>query len=384
MLRALCLLTSVLVLPAGAAAADAPAGPGSNAALKYWQAFATLPRFTDSEQKRLNDYLTGTLDAHAREIVSQAEYSLKMLHQGAAIQHCDWEVSTEEGINVLFPQGPAARELCSLACLRARMRFEEGKRAEALGDIIAALTMGRHMSLTGTNIMLLLGYAVEHLAGETLARHLPGLDPAMIRELKKRLDALPQGLNTAAAMETEESFFLDWFVRIVKQAKDKENLVALLDFVNLEQEGKAPTTGDKARAFVEECGGTSESILRFAEETRGCYKRTVTMLRLPLDQFEKQFAGEAVNRASNPIYRVFFPAVVNVRRAEARIDVRRALLSAALAIQLDGLGVLKNHPDPVMGGPFEYVAFEGGYELRSKLKGRDDRPVALTVGSRTK
>jgi hypothetical protein len=79
-----------------------------------------------------------------------------------------------------------------------------------------------------------------------------------------------------------------------------------------------------------------------------------------------------------------------------RADVRRALLSAALAVRLDGKGALKEHPDPIVGGPFEYVAFEGGFQLRSKWKvdekvrsrwkldERFAKPVTLTVGRRGK
>jgi hypothetical protein len=64
-------------------------------------------------------------------------------------------------------------------------------------------------------------------------------------------------------------------------------------------------------------------------------------------------------------------------------------LSAALAVQLDGREALKNHPDPVVGGSFAHVAFEGGYELRShwipdaKLplkRGLSSEPLVLTVG----
>ena len=66
MLRALCLVTALLGAPA-----DAPPGPGVNAALKYWQAFATLPKFTDAEQSRLMaEPLTLTLDAQVRESVN--------------------------------------------------------------------------------------------------------------------------------------------------------------------------------------------------------------------------------------------------------------------------------------------------------------------------
>jgi hypothetical protein len=270
--------------------------------------------------------------------------------------------------------------LTALACLRARIRFEEGKSAQAVDDIVAALTLGRHMSLTGTNLMLLVGYAIEHLAIETLGHDLPKLNAGMIKDLKARLDTLPPGMNTAMATETEETFFLDWFIRKAKGAKDKETLVTALDFINMEPEGKPRGSVNKARAFIEECGGTPEGVLRFAEETRASYKRTTKMLSLPLDQFEKEFASEGAKHAANPVYKFFFPAIVNVRRAQARMDVRRALLLTALAVQLDGRDALKNYPDPVVGGPFEYVSISGGFELRSKLKGRDNKPVALTVG----
>jgi hypothetical protein len=39
-----------------------------------------------------------------------------------------------------------------------------------------------------------------------------------------------------------------------------------------------------------------------------------------------------------------------------------------VAVQLDGRDALKHHPDPVVGGPVDYVAFKGGFELCSKWK----------------
>jgi hypothetical protein len=264
--------------------------------------------------------------------------------------------------------------------LRARIRFEEGKSAEAVDDLVAAMTLGRHVSLTGTNIMLLVGFAIENLAIETLAHDLPKLDAGLIKDLTTRLNALPTGMNSAMSTKTEERFFLDWFIRKAKGAKDKETLVTALDFINNEPEGKPRGSVNKARAFIDECGGTPEGVLRVAEETRASYERTVMMLSQPLDQFEKQFESEAAKNSANPVYKYFFPAVVNVRRAQARIDTRRALLRTALAVKLAGLDALKNHPDPVVGGPFEYVPIPDGFELRSKLKARDNKPVTLTVG----
>src|SRR5713101_5455896 len=163
MVRALCVAMSIFVVPLGFTVADEGPGQGENAALKYWQAFATMPKLTDAEQNRLAEYPAKPLDAHSREIVSQAEYALKMMRRAAALRQCDWGISFEEdGVFVLLPQGSAARLLTSLARLRARMRFEAGQNAEAIEDLVAAMTLSRHVSQGGGFIMLLVGYHIEY------------------------------------------------------------------------------------------------------------------------------------------------------------------------------------------------------------------------------
>jgi hypothetical protein len=390
MLRALCLAMTMLVFPLASARADAPADLGANAALKYWQAFATLPRFSDAEQKKLGaECLTMPLDDHAQELVNRAAYALWMLRLGAAQPRCDWGISWQElGVEVRLPQFDGARVLANLACLRARLRFAEGKNAEAIDDIVAGMTLGRHCGRDAIFISLLAGYAIEHRMTEALALDLPKLNAKEIKDLKKRLDGLPPVGNPATTIRQEERSFLDWFVRKVKETKDKDSLLALTQLFDQSPE--------KARAFLEECGGDVDGVLKMAEETRQSYRRMAKHLDLPLDQFEKEWDSEARKVAGNPVSRLIFPAVEKVRCAQARADIRRALLAAALAVQLDGRDALKNHPDPVVGGPFEYIAFAGGFELRSnwkvdeklrakwKLDERLAQPVGLTVGRRRK
>ena len=72
-----------------------------------------------------------------------------------------------------------------------------------------------------------------------------------------------------------------------------------------------------------------------------------------------------------------------VRQNEARLEVRRAMLKAAIAVQLDGKDALKNYPEPYGDGPFGYEAIDGGFELKSKFKYKD-QPVTLTVGRETR
>src|SRR5260370_7739560 len=107
---------------------------------------------------------------------------------------------------------------------------------------------GRHISAAGTNIMLLVGYAIEHRTAETLAMNLTRLDARSITDLKTRLAALPPVMTPAAALMTEEKFFLDWFIRAVKEAKDKEALVNLLGTLapTSEPDGTSPDPPETA------------------------------------------------------------------------------------------------------------------------------------------
>ena len=248
------------------------------------------------------------------------------------------------------------------------------------------MTLSRHISNDGLLIAVLLGYSLEQRVVETLAFSLPRLDASTVSELKTRLDAVPAGESLAAAMKLEERFTLDWFARETRNASAKGGL---LPFLSEFCDGPG-----KGRAFLDGCGGDLEGVLRRVEQTRSCYQQLATKLDLPPDRFKSEFHREAERQAGNPVFTQLFPDLRKVPWAFARARVRRALLGAALAVRVGGPDVLKDHPDPVVGGPFDYVPVAGGFELRSRLK-MDERvsvrfqsdesfnkPVVLTVGPR--
>src|SRR5262249_47402880 len=159
-----------------------------------------------------------------------ARYALEMMRRGAALSHCDWAIGwADEGIGNQLPHLDGARRLSALACLRARLRFEEGQRAEAIVDILAAMAMGRHASRDGSLPAILTGYAIERSMSETLARDLPKLDARTLKNLKKRLDALPAGGSLGAGVREEQILETGWFVRQVKEAADKASVLAFLN-----------------------------------------------------------------------------------------------------------------------------------------------------------
>jgi len=384
MLRASCVVFVSLIFSGGLVSAGDDSPLGTNAALKYWQAFATLPKLTDAEQKVLiKEFPTMPLDAHARELVTSAEYSLRMMYRGAAVRPCDWGIGwKDDGAETRLPQLSAARVLTALASLRARMSFEKGRPQAAVDDIVAALTLGRQVSLDGSLIGVITGYAIEAHTYDALAIDLPRLNADTLNDLKSRLAALPPGGRPALAIKDAEENTVEWIGGKVKETKDVAELQKLLIDLGL-IEGKDQDKTAKARALVEECGGNKEGFLQRLDDMRSAYALISAKLDLPLERSEKEFESVTKGLEANPLYKLVFPSALACRRAQARTDIRRSLLAAAIDIQLNGRDALKNHPDPVTGAPFELTAFDGGYELRSSWQ-QKPAPLTLTVGRRGK
>ena len=370
--------------PPRAGAPDAAPGRGANAALRYGQAFIALRRGVGDREKLVADCLTMPLDAPARDAVARAAYALRMMRDGAALPRCDWDADRERGIDLSLTRGDAARVLTALACLRARLRFAEGRDAEAVDDLVAATALARHVGQDGTLDSLRAGYEIERRTAEALALNLPKLDAGTVKGLTARLDALPPVARPATATTRMGENLLNWIAGEVKEANDKESLLAFLSQLCGSKADAPEKNRAKARAFLDACGGTAEGVLKAAGEMRRSYAEVARTLDLPPDRVARAFDREARKLAGNPVFGVFAPVLENVRRRQAEADVRRALLSAALAVRLGGRGALKDYPDPVAGGPFEYAPFDGGFELRSEVKGADDGPVALAAGRRGK
>src|SRR5262249_3555080 len=157
---------------------------------------------------------------------------------GAVLPRCNWGIGYEEGLYTRLPHVNAARMLSSLVGLRARLRFEEGRGSEAIDDIMAAMSLGRHVGREGSLIVVLVGNEIELRTMVPLASYLATLDAGLIKALERRLGALPPPESLATALRTVEKETLDWFVRKVREAKDQQSVLALLGWIGVE-EGKS-------------------------------------------------------------------------------------------------------------------------------------------------
>jgi hypothetical protein len=371
------LLATGAALAAGPPAVPPGADPGANAALRYWRAFAAA-RFAGvgGDRPLPEDARAAPLDARTRELVAAGADALGELRGGAAVPVCAWGVRFEEGPDTPMDHRKAMRELVTLACLRARLHFKDGRPGEAVDDLLAAMTLTRHLSTDGSIASIFIGHTAERVPVGILARHLPGLDAAAFAGLARRLEALPPGGDLGSAYVNEEKSGIDWLARGVRAAKGREDLLRRL--------AALPALKDKAPEFLEACGGTAEGVVRRIDETRPYRRSWARKLSLPADRFESEVAPEAAELArTNPVYRMLTPPPGTLRQAEAVRQTERALLRAAVAVQGEGAGALERFPDPSDGKPFGHEPLAGGFRLTSRLKHRDS-PLTLTVGAEPK
>jgi hypothetical protein len=260
------------------------------------------------------------------------------------------------------------------------MEFAEGHPQAGVDDLVAALALGRQVSLDGSLIAVLVGYAVEVNAGATLAANLPRLNAEQLRDLQGRLKSLPPGGRPATAMKDTEENFVTWIAGKVSGTKNIDELLDAL--INMGVFGNESDRLSKAQAVIDACGGTKEGFLKQLEALRAVDRLLAQKLDLDFDQSEKAVNEITAQNAGNPLLPVIVPSVMNVRRAQAKSDIRRALLETAIDMQLNGRAALKNHTDPVTHTMFELADFTGGFELRSSWK--QTPALTLTVGQRGK
>jgi hypothetical protein len=347
----------------------------ANAAMKYWQAFALLPEFDKDEQHTFDEGNKAPSQA-VEKLVEKSRNSLRYLQRGTRIRQCDWSLDYEDGIELLMPHLQKSRNLCRLACFRARIEFEKGNSKEAVDDALAALTLARQAGREPILICNLVEWAIEANVIETVATSLPRADAASIAEFTRRLDQLPPGATVRNSIKGESRLFYPYVKKMVQgmATRDKDNwftkFKALL----------SPNEDPKLLQKLEAMG--PQEVLNMVENMSAVYEEMARLVDLPRDQFIREWERfEEKAKAANPLAAMLLPAIHKVMAAEDRSQARRALLKAAIAVVQGGKEKLAAHPDPFGNGAFAYEEIPGGFVLKSKLTQADNKPVQLTVGA---
>src|SRR5262249_43187259 len=104
------LVTMCAILVASATAAGAEPKAGDHAGLTYWRPLANM-NFDKEQEKILEEWNKVALDAKTDKLLDNSRPILLQMHRGAQIEHCDWGLDYQDGINMLLPHLGKARSL---------------------------------------------------------------------------------------------------------------------------------------------------------------------------------------------------------------------------------------------------------------------------------
>jgi hypothetical protein len=400
------MLGAAWLVPAYADAPGVNKDTAANAALYYWQAFQAMPTFDAEKEKRVEDWKEGPPPAELQKFLAGDAGFLRLLHRGARQPRCEWGLVYEDGEHMFFVHVQPARQLAKWACRRARARFEAGQHRGGVDDVIAALTLARHVGSDPAFISILVQYSMENYILQEVAPYLPRMDAAALSDLAARLESLPPRSSLKTAVLLDREYHLRWWMKRL-QAVDKDRPEEFLKLL-LSAVGSADEETLK-RDVVEFAGKppSREKVLKHLKALEPYYDEAANLMETPWKEWHAMIAaseeeiqgGSPANpllrtdarfagvRLTNPLMRVT-PALGKLRLDEARTKARWAMFQAAIAVVQGGPEKLKDHPDPYGDGAFEYRRLENGFELESKIKGYKVEPwgakivPTLTVGQR--
>ena len=401
----LVLLTTISLTCQFASADDAVATqtgqrPVTNAALIYWQAFAVMPTLTDEErmafEAAVKDYRS-KVTPDLTPVASRFQNALKEMHRGTKATNCDWDLDYNEGPHLLLPHLQKARELARAAILRARLRFVTGEVDAAVDDVLATLILGRHCGRNPIVIGVLVNIAIEKVAIDVLAEHLPMLSPRQLDGVTNALASLPPMASLAECMKTEGESFCGWIERTLdaedQKLKDPTAGIKLLNVLHEAGIGEKPVANDsatndeKVRSEILKTM-TVADVRASLKRLRADYQTLAVIAKAdPAERLKQWTAFDAQlfedKRMMKPEDRLrclstdLLPAFGRVLTRYEQQRVRRELLNLAIAVQRKGPDAIKSSTS-LPHSKVTYTKSAGGFVL--SYVESPDNSESLTVG----
>jgi len=342
-----------------------------NAALQYWQAFATMPTLDADQQKLLENWAAAPLDATATKLLDESQTSLRFLHRATQLRECDWGLDYRDGASLYLPHLVRARTLARIAALDARRAFEAKQYGRAHDDTVGMVTLARRVGQDYTLVSMLVCYAIEGMAVDAATPYLPEVHASYddVVEVSKAMPPSPP---------------------LVQGVLCEQRMAATLVTQLAEAEHRRPGSWRAVWKSIlgAEYDDPLRGVVRFGdvvdrmETLQPLYDELAELVALPPAEFDARYPDFAKRaQSASPVAKTFMPAMEKVVVAQRRCEVRSAMLLAAIAVVEGGPEKLTEFQDPFGDGPFEYQPLDTGFALSSKLL-EDGQPVTLRVGQK--
>jgi len=378
--------------------------------------------FFDKEAlKRRDDLLVMPLEELAvRGSQDYGRVALSQADQAARLDNPDWQISLKlkaEGIALRIPDVQALRPVAAALKMRFRAEVALGRFDEAIGTAKTLFAMSRHLGEHPTFVGHLVGIAVADVAIGPLEEMLeqPGCP-----NLYWALTNLPDPLIPLDRGVQGDRVGTFWIFRDLDHtspmsAEQIEKFIANKDELFGDEKTHKPGTmrawldaraRDEgtvraARRRLVEHGIPEQRLSRFPaaqvillDEERELeirYDDTMKLVNLPAWQFEALAARRGPGRQPALFADALMPAVDKVRRRQARLDQRIALLRHVEALRLHAAEHDGRFPatlsevsvplpdDPVTGKPFRYEVDGATAHLRGSPPRDEEKNPDLNV-----
>jgi hypothetical protein len=375
--------------------------PG-NPILDYLKCFAEQQNFFHSKaevDKREKWLAAGLADLPVKELHDYGRGPLTRAGDAARLDNPDWQIlskAKKEGLFLLLPEVQGLRNLASCLQLRFRVQVAERDFDEAIVTAKTMFALSRHLGEHPTLIGDLVGLAIANLAIRPLDEMIgqPGCPnlywaltdlPTPFIDLRKGLqgerllmEPIFAGIDTGARMPDAT---LEKVVSEIEKAMKGLDITKKDTRAWLDTRAKDANYVTSARKRLVESGLDEKAVEAFAalqviilDEKREFEVRrddSTKWLALPYWKAEPGLTdGAAVRSKDDTLFNEFISAVVKVKRAQARVDQRIALLRHVEALRMyaadhDGKLPAKLDDvklplpvDPFTGKPFSYE-FDG-------------------------
>jgi hypothetical protein len=277
---------------------------------------------------------------------SGTDQAVDTLLRAARMTTCDWHIPLDQGLGPATRANPVpadTQRLSRVTTVRALARFESGRTAEALRDLLALMTLGRHLTWHTPGSYRLTGCGAEAMAIDAVAQHLCALSRRQLADLRDQLAHLPAPAALPDTVAVDKELLLSEFRRAGADNSSKSTLFR--GFWSVGQSGIAARMDQVAR-----------------------------LTALPHDQFPAAWSAYRADVGDNFIGDVT-KSYQGMRELDDQLQVRRAMLLAAIEIRLAGPDATPTITDPFTHHPFRHTPpADNGFVVLS------DGAPALRVG----
>jgi hypothetical protein len=210
-IRSIALLMILATLTGNSAFAQEKTDLGSNAALRYWAAFAQMrdSALTDEEVKRMNSILDGTApydDLLYKDLIEKNRPALDFMARATALPACDWGLDYQMGSETPIEYVQKAGILGHLNALYAFHELAAGDKDEAVRVLAAGVRFSHDVANGGTLIAALIAESLllNHFRAIAFGLQAGGLSAAQRSVLQNALAQLgTDGLDWRSPIKRE-------------------------------------------------------------------------------------------------------------------------------------------------------------------------------------